>query len=163
LFATTHARNAGEVERKLSNFVAHFARSRSSSDRAQDAQDGLNGPTHHRFQEADRICPDRPRDGQKLKDIDATCATLVLGNEGLMLSKPFGKLLLSDTGTFARFDQQLAKDRLKNVRIYRFCAREGSSADCEETTLLSALDASHLSRSSRNSFNVRGISSKARQ
>jgi hypothetical protein len=34
LFATTHARNAGEVERKLSNLVALFARSGSSSDRA---------------------------------------------------------------------------------------------------------------------------------
>jgi hypothetical protein len=70
----------------------------------QGAEIGLDRPPHKRLQEADRIRPDRPRNGQKFKDIDAAFATLVLGNEGLMLSEPFGKLLLSEMGALARLD-----------------------------------------------------------
>jgi hypothetical protein len=48
LFATTHARNGGEVERKLSNLVAHFARSRSSSDQAVGRAERANLAAHVR-------------------------------------------------------------------------------------------------------------------
>jgi hypothetical protein len=67
---------------------------------------------HQRLQEADRVSPDRPGDGQKLKDIDATLATLVFSNEGLMHPEPFGELLLGEASLTARLDQQLAKGSL---------------------------------------------------
>jgi hypothetical protein len=80
--------------------------------RPQDAQKGLDGPTHKHLQEPDRIRPDCPGDGQKFKDIDATFATLVFGNEGLMHTEPSCELLLRETGSTACLDQQLAKDGL---------------------------------------------------
>jgi hypothetical protein len=77
-----------------------------------DAQKGLSNSAHQRLQQPDRILPDRPGDSEKLKDIDAALAALVLGYEGLMLSKPFGQLLLCETGVLACFNQQLAKGSL---------------------------------------------------
>jgi hypothetical protein len=92
--------------------MALFARSGSSSDRAAGRRGPLGGATHERLQEADRIRPDRPGDGQKFKDIDATLATLVFGDEGLVHTELFGELLLREAGSSTRLDQQLAKSSL---------------------------------------------------
>jgi hypothetical protein len=49
LFATTHAHNAGEVERKLSNLMALFAQSRSLRRGRRTRKRGLGEPAHKRL------------------------------------------------------------------------------------------------------------------
>jgi len=80
---------------------------------------GLSNAAHERLQQPSRISPDRPGDGQEFKDIDATLATLVFGDEGLMRTELSGELLLGETGAIASLDQQLAKGCLPRG-MYRF-------------------------------------------
>jgi hypothetical protein len=82
LFATTHDRNAGEVERKLRNLVLFSPDPDHLRIRPQGCAGRLAGPTHKRLQEPDRIRPDGAGNGQKFKDIDAPLAAFIFGSTG---------------------------------------------------------------------------------
>jgi len=106
-FAATHALFRSEVERKLSNLMAHFAGVGSSSDRPGSW--GLFDTVPQRPQYLDRVGPDRPHDPQEFDDVDPALATFVFGHERLGLFQAFGEVMLGEAGTLAGSDHQLAK------------------------------------------------------